>query len=391
MIESKLKTLSSKLALLGLPLEAGEVNSVIRNFEKIRKVSSEIDWGIKEDAILSDEALQTIVNFFGLEHPNADPKIEKYKDLVSCIDDRYCGLYRNEEFERVALGLASKVVNPLVEAKNDLVGAFGSIDEEDKEILSDIMRVSSSDMNQNAKITINGKNELAPSLTKQAGITEWFNTLVNGDEAKAAFRAAGNKVGFWGRSLPFVGLMFSLPLAIKNTLEAYENGKTILYELPFEKYNISKSDVLNPLNLSSLESSLEEAINSNQDNPENLMELLTMMKTVSAFWLDVIFSITNAVMLIIDVSAILVSFIDGPLPIADALAGGFSLLATAGLIGLEFGSEHASREFWDNRFSHLKEVANGQISNLEFRYPEAIEEATEEAESQEDESDSSSS
>ena len=62
---------------------------------------------------------------------------------------------------------------------------------------------------------------------------------------------------------------------------------------------------------------------------EDLHEILTIMKTISGFWLDVIFSITNAVALVIDIAAIIASFIDGPLPIADVLAGWISLLITA--------------------------------------------------------------
>jgi hypothetical protein len=202
-----------------------------------------------------------------------------------------------------------------------------------------------------------------------------MDRLMRGDKSKEVMRAAGHKPGFWSKALPFVGLAFSIPLTIKNLLEAFENGKSILYELPFEKYNINKQAALTPAGIPLLSAPISAALEANKDNPENLSEILEITKTISAFWLDVIFAITNAIAIIFDVSAVLFSFLDGPLPIADVLAGGFSILATAGLIGLEYGSEYAVDKYWEDKIQAIKDTANEQINSLKFKYPQAVEQA----------------
>jgi len=416
-MNKRLKKLSSELKSRGHNDASDSVNDLISKLSHIKK--AEIDWGIKEDAVLSDAALQTIVDYFGLEHPNANPKIAEYQKLISCTDDIYCGLYRNEEFEQVAADIFAKIIDPLTAAKRDLVSAFGNIDEEDKEILSNLMTSDNTVTNQELQSIVqearyyrsHNKNinklasqekyikSLMPTLYKYSnvfddkfykyadevtsvtgrgtGFSGWLNRLMVGDKAKAAARAAGQKAGFWQKALPFVGIAFSLPLMMKNLFESIENGKRILYELPLEKYGISKEAAFTPAGIPFLAGPISAALEANQENPENLLEILTIMKTISAFWLDVIFAVTNAIALVLDVAAILASFIDGPLPVADVLAGGFSILATLGLVGLEYGSEYAVGKFWEDKYETIKDTANEQINNLKFKYPEAIEEASE--------------
>jgi hypothetical protein len=156
-------------------------------------------------------------------------------------------------------------------------------------------------------------------------------------------------------------------LALKNIHEAYINGKKIAEELPLDKYNIDKSAALtgNPLLLNSLISSIKNSIKENEDNPENLYELLEIIKTISAYWLDLIFAITNTLMTIIDVLTVLsATLIDGPLPIADVFAGFFGFFISLGLMGVEFASEHYVTKYWTKQTEKIKHIAEEKIAAL---------------------------
>jgi glycosyltransferase involved in cell wall biosynthesis len=157
-----------------------------------------------------------------------------------------------------------------------------------------------------------------------------------------------------------------------------DNTKKIAEELPLSKYNIDKSAALtgNPALLNSLVRDIEEAINDNKDNPDNLYEILEIAKTIAAYWLDLIFSITNALMLIIDVLSIMAVIIDGPLPIGDVASGIFGALASFGLIGVEFAAEHYVDEYWKRQTEKIKYIAEKNIKKLGGEIPEETSESS---------------
>jgi hypothetical protein len=380
-----------------------------------------------EEIILTPAQLSAIKAFFGIKDSSADPKIAEYEDLISCVDDQYCGSYKLEEMERVAGDVMVGAIDSLTESKQKMEDGFNSFSADDKSLLSEILTIdvepyidTAQEYLGEAKTYLNEKgsyirtlfnfyednesinkiasqsNYLAPipfplcryskeleyefrkyalnvgdANTGQSGMRSsidagqsFMKRLSEGDTSKAAMREAGKRPGFWGKALPFVGLAFSLPLTIKNIVEGYENGKSILWELPFDKYNISKTAALTPAGIPFLAEPISRALNENKDNVENLNEILTIMKTISSFWLDVIFAMTNAVALVLDIAATLFAFIDGPLPIADALAGGISILLTAGIIGIEFGSEHYLNKFWKKQKEKIKSLANEELNML---------------------------
>jgi len=380
-----------------------------------------------EKIVLTPEQLSAIKSFFGISDSNADPKIAEYENLIACVDDRYCGSYKLEEMERVAGKTMTDAIESLTESKQKMEDGFNSFSADDKSLLSEILTIDVDshidtaqeflgeaktymgegasylktllnfyEDNESLNKIASQSNYLAPipfPLCKHSKELEYefrkyalsvadanvgqsgarssldagqsfLERLSKGDTSKAAMREAGKRPGFWGKALPFVGLAFSLPLTIKNVVEGYENGKSILWELPFDKYNINKTAALTPAGIPFLAEPISRALEENKGNVENLNEILTIMKTVSSFWLDVIFAMTNAVALILDISATLFAFIDGPLPIADALAGGVSILLTAGIIGIEFGSEHHLNKFWDKQEEKIKSLANEELNAL---------------------------
>ena len=207
-------------------------------------------------------------------------------------------------------------------------------------------------------------NDLALYSTAQN--QGFWSKMLHGDEAKAAARLAGDTPGFWGKVLPGFGLLFSLPLALKNIHEAYINGKKIAEELPLEKYGINKTAALtgNPMLLNSLMSSIKNAIKENEDDPEKLYELLEIIKTISAYWLDLIFAITNVLMTIIDALTIVAVLIDGPLPIGDVVGGFFGFFISIGIMGIEFGSEHYVSKYWTKQTEKIKKLAEERVRGL---------------------------
>jgi len=417
-MKNKLKKLSTELKQRGHIESSRSIDGLIKdlyiinNTKEAEEIEEETEKEIEEETekelAISPEMIAAMRAFFAVG--SSDPETARYEELIRCADDYWCGSYKLEKMEKIGHDLISGTVNKLVEAKNGLDSGLSSMNSGDKGLLNEIMTIdydSHIDTAQEfaqeflegaslyadkagsyidslfarhdnigglSKIAAEGnylthyssfynKNskQLELEFMKYATATmadpAYMNKFLEGDKTKEALRVAGKRPGFWGKAFPFVGIIFSLPLAIKNTIEALNNGKAILFELPFEKYGINKLSALTPAGIPFLVGPISSALESNADNVENLNEILTIMKTVSSFWLDVIFAITNAIALILDIAAILFAFFDGPLPIADVLAGGISILLTAGLIGIEFGSEHYLNKFWSKEREKLKDIA----------------------------------
>ena len=131
-----------------------------------------------------------------------------------------------------------------------------------------------------------------------------------------------------------------------------------------EKYGIPKFGALTGSEQNLIRGKLRNAIRENENDPETLYEIMEILKTISAYWLDVIFAITNALMLIIDILTAIVAFIDGPFPIADAAAGGIGLLLTFGLIGVEFSAEAAVHGTFDPIKERIQKLAVKNLTEM---------------------------
>lgn len=188
-------------------------------------------------------------------------------------------------------------------------------------------------------------------LLKEAGIMSSIG---------AAFKGLGRGAM---RALPVLGLAISLPLAGKNIWEAYQNGKAIISELPLDKYGLTLSDVASgATGASAIKDKLRSAVNQNQDNPDNILEIVEILKTVEAFYLDFLFSITNSIMAFVDAAAVvnLVNPLGGP--IWSAILGIGGLILTIGLIGLEWKSKGISDEYWGDIKSEIKTLATSKLN-----------------------------
>jgi hypothetical protein len=210
------------------------------------------------------------------------------------------------------------------------------------------------------------KKELIQSLAAASGnkvikTANWKSLFTDGNASKI-------KPGYFGRAAPIAGAFISVGTASKNITEAINNAKTIVKKLPLQKYNLSALKIFSPAAVT-IGSTLSEQIDNHKDNPENLSELLDICKVISAFYMDFVFALSNSLMSVIDILTALSTLIDGPLPVADIIAGVIGFALSMGLIGAEFLSEYLSEKYWTNHFDRIKDIAIENIKRIEQNYP----------------------
>ena len=195
------------------------------------------------------------------------------------------------------------------------------------------------------------------------------------DVAVGAVKAVGKAA--WGvlkglkyivTKLPFIGIIFSAPFFLKNLIESYQNGKRILLEQPLEKYGWNPYIVITPAGLGHVRSTFIKAVDKHKKDPDALKEILTIFRTIGAFWIDLLFMITNGFMLFLDLCA-LIGFIAGFFTagagwlVAVGAYGGSFLLAL-GIGALELGAEYFKDEMWDKDCLYLLDEAKKEIKIL---------------------------
>jgi len=224
-----------------------------------------------------------------------------------------------------------------------------------------LISLAASEVNPMGMLEMMDKEErgLLGAVDPRTGQTSW-GELAGANKIKPA----GVKPGLLGRGMAVIGILFSGPLLVKNLVEAIRNGNTIVNELPLEKYEISITSALTGLSANKLIGKIRKAIRENQENPEALYEILEIAKTLSAYWLDVIFMVTNALMAIIDILTLVAMFATAPLPIVSAAAGGIGMLLSMGLMGLEFGAESMVHSYWDAQKLKIKKIAEKNIISM---------------------------
>jgi hypothetical protein len=206
------------------------------------------------------------------------------------------------------------------------------------------------------------------SIEKEAGAWDSVESGAKwvGDQVLSAGRASAGFAGkTLGRGLPVLGALITFPLFIKNLIEAVNNGIKIIYSLPLSKFGISKLDALSP---SSVRSKILSAIDDNRKNPEALSEILDISNIIERFWLDFVFTVTNFIMLILDVIAVGLAFgIFAPgVGWAGALGGtAVQIGLTFGLVGAEFGIESLSKDYWNNIYQVARTTCLEEIREIE--------------------------
>jgi hypothetical protein len=269
-----------------------------------------------------------------------DPRLEKWETLYLAIDKPSELVYE--------IKLSKK---PLEEASADLSkwkDKFGMpvTDAQRGEVIQALSKVTPSGLEKRSILYVSDN--------------EWENYLL---EDKVAEKKK-IKPKFWGRALPVAGALISVGLASKNISEAIHNSKVIINKLPLSKYGLSTVKIFSPA-VPLVGRAISKQIDENKDNPDNLLELLEICKVLSAFYIDLLLAITNSAMLIIDILTLISVFLDGPLPIADAIAGLIGFVLSMGLIGVELGTEYLSHKYWERYFHKIKEIALENITEIE--------------------------
>jgi hypothetical protein len=186
-------------------------------------------------------------------------------------------------------------------------------------------------------------------------------------------KSAGVWKGF-GKVVPALGLIISGGLTMKNAYEAIGNAKIIMNDLPLKKYSIAPDSILDlalgPLHF---KFQIDKAIRENKDNPDNLYEIMDIIKTVAAFFLDLVFTVTNGITAVFDAICIIISIIGalGALAtfgISAAVAAAVNTIAfivAIVLLVFEVVLEWLMPKFWDRvGKSQIKKIAEGKIKEL---------------------------
>lgn len=275
-----------------------------------------------------------------------DPMLKAWDTLLLSIDQP-----SELVFEIKGIGKA------LIGSTDELTASFDKLDvpvdaKQKRELIQTFASTTGND-----KVIANFL-EHSEELVKTA---DWKSKFLSGNATKI-------KPGFFGRALPVAGALVSVGMASKNITEAINNAKVITRKLPLQKYDLSVLQIFSPAAVT-VGSTLSAQINEHKDNPENLSELLAICKVLSAFYMDFIFALSNSFLLVIDILTALSVLIDGPLPIADVIAGIIGFVLSLGLIGAEFLSDYLSEKYWDRYFEKIKDIAIKNIERIEQSYP----------------------
>jgi len=182
--------------------------------------------------------------------------------------------------------------------------------------------------------------------------------------ATKVWRIAAKGIKFLVSKLPFLGILFSVPFMIKNLIEAYYNGKRILSDLDLPKYGFSRMKSITPIGLPHVRETFRNAVDKHRRNPDALKEIITIFRTIGAFWIDTLFAITNGFMAILDAIAIAGLFFPGVGWLVSVGAMGGSFLLAAGVAGLEIGAEYFKDHYWDKDAAYMLEEAKKAVNEL---------------------------
>ena len=164
--------------------------------------------------------------------------------------------------------------------------------------------------------------------------------------------------------LPYLGLLFSIPFMIKNLIEAYHNGKRIISDLDLAKFGFNKMKCITPVGIGHVRDTFKRGVDKYRRDPDALKELITIFRTIGAFWIDVLFAITNGFMAVLDIIAIAGLFFPGVGWLVSIGALGGNLLLALGVAGLEIGSEYFKDHYWDKDAAYMLEEAKKAVREI---------------------------
>ena len=184
------------------------------------------------------------------------------------------------------------------------------------------------------------------------------------------FRWAGGMVlkglKYLGKAFPVIGLIFSVPFFIKNLLEAIENGRRIFKELPLEKYGWSPMGCVT--DFGHVTKTFDEAIEKYIRSPEDIKVIVTIFKTIGAFWVDTLFAITNGILALLDLIALIsaiVAAVGGPIGWLAAIGAlGGSFLVNAAFISLELSGDYFKSSVWSAHLDGAKKRIVKEVNQI---------------------------
>lgn len=187
-----------------------------------------------------------------------------------------------------------------------------------------------------------------------------------GKGLKWVAKQAAKGVKYLVKLLPGIGILFSLPFFIKNLIEAIKNGIDLFWDDKHNlaKYGWSKAKCWNPVFASHVTGTFDSAVDEYIRSPEDLKKILTAFRTIGAFWVDVLFAITNGFMAILDLVAIIGAFFPGIGWLASLGAMGCSLLLDAGLMSIEMSAEYFKDEFWDKHETNMLTKMQAEVEKV---------------------------
>jgi len=168
-------------------------------------------------------------------------------------------------------------------------------------------------------------------------------------------KMAAKGLKYLASKLPVLGILFSLPFFIKNIIEAYHNGKDLFWD---DKHNMTelgfdKWKCITPLGSDHVVDTYRSQIEEHKRDPDKLKRLITIFRTIGAFWIDALFAITNGFMAILDLIAIAGLFFPGPGWLVSIGALGANWLIGIGVASLEISSEYFKDHYWKKEEKRL--------------------------------------
>ena len=164
--------------------------------------------------------------------------------------------------------------------------------------------------------------------------------------------------------LPILGIFFSVPFMIKNLIEAYHNGKRIISDLDLPKFGFNRMVCMTPAGLPHVRKTYRAAVDKYIKDPDALKELITIFRTIGAFWVDAFYAITNGLMAVLDIIAIGGLFFPGVGWLVSVGAMGADWLLGIGVAALEVSAEYFKDHYWDKDAAYMLEEAKKAVKEL---------------------------
>ena len=201
------------------------------------------------------------------------------------------------------------------------------------------------------------------------GLSVAGEAIATGASAALRYSAKGLKylVGNLAKVIPGIGIVLSLPLAIKNIYEAWNNGWKMFNSESenMSLYGFNKVYCSNPVTgWEHVNDTFRHAYEKYIRSPKDLRKILELYRTIKSFWIDCLFAITNGFFAICDFCVIAGLFFPGVGWIASLAAVGGKLLLNLGVAAIEIGADYFNEQNWKAKEAKLKQRINQEALKI---------------------------